>query len=316
MRKVFNTELLSIARRDPRIFMILADIGYGEIEPFAQAFPDRYFNCGVAEQAMTGIACGVAMEGNIAITYSIANFPTLRCLEQIRNDVCYHNANVKIVIIGGGMAYGPLGISHHSTEDLAIMRALPNLVVLAPSDFAEARAATHAMIAHEGPVYYRCGYKQEPPIHSGPIDFKIGRAITVREGTDATVIYAGTIGSEALAAVEALARHGIHCRLLSMHTLKPIDRDAILKAAKETGGIVTIEEHNAAGGLGGAVAEVLMDAGGLNVRCRRLALPDVNVSLVGSQQWLREQYHLTARDVVTAVQELLPDERKDTERPI
>src|ERR1035437_7657371 len=159
MRKVFNTELLSIAQRDPRIFMILADIGYGEIEPFAQAFPDRYFNCGVAEQAMTGIACGVAMEGNIAITYSIANFPSLRCLEQIRNDVCYHNANVKIVIIGGGLAYGALGVSHHATEDIALMRALPNMVVVCPCDFAEAAGATSAMIAHrseEGRVGKEC----------------------------------------------------------------------------------------------------------------------------------------------------------------
>ena len=157
MRKAFNQELFKIAKKDPKVFMVLADIGYGEIEDFAENFPDRFINCGVAEQNMTGVACGIAMEGNTAITYSIANFPTLRCLEQVRNDVCYHNANVKIVIIGGGMAYGPLGISHHSTEDLAIMRTLPNLVVLAPCDIPEARAATHAMMAYKGPVYYRCG---------------------------------------------------------------------------------------------------------------------------------------------------------------
>ena len=159
MRKAFNKELLKIAKLDPRVFMILADIGYGEIEEFAETFPDRFINCGVAEQNMTGVACGVAMEGNIAVTYSIANFPTLRCLEQIRNDVCYHDANVKIVIIGGGMAYGELGISHHSTEDIAIMRALPNMVVLAPCDKAETVALTDAMMAYEGPVYFRCGYK-------------------------------------------------------------------------------------------------------------------------------------------------------------
>ncbi|MBU0714517.1 MAG: transketolase [Verrucomicrobia bacterium] len=305
MRKVFNTELLSIARRDKRIFMILADIGYGEIEPFAQAFPDRYFNCGVAEQAMTGIACGVAMEGNIAITYSIANFPTLRCLEQIRNDVCYHNANVKIVIIGGGMAYGPLGISHHSTEDLAIMRALPNLVVVAPCDFAEAQAAVHAMIAHEGPVYYRCGYKKEPPVHDGPIDFRFGKALTVRDGRDATIIFTGTIGYNCKLAAEQLAADGVQCRLISLHTVKPIDKDAILRSARETGAIITVEEHNAMGGMGGAVAEVLMDAGGLGIRTRRLTLPDVNVCKVGSQDWLREQYGLGVRHIVQAVKDTL-----------
>lgn len=305
MRSVFNDELLKIAHQNERIFMILADIGYGEIEAFAKAFPDRYFNVGVAEQNMTGVACGVAMDGNIAVTYSIANFPTLRCLEQIRNDVCYHNANVKIVIIGGGMAYGPLGISHHSTEDLAIMRALPNIVVLAPCDFTEARAATRAMIEHDGPVYYRCGYKKEPTIHRAPINFQIGKAITVREGTDATIIFTGTIGYDCLQAAEKLATEGISCRLISMHTVKPIDADAIVKAARETGAIITVEEHNCMGGLGGAVAEVLMDHSRFNVKCRRLALPDVNVSLVGSQEWLRRQYGLDADAITRAVRQAI-----------
>lgn len=304
MRTAFNDELLKIARKDPRIFMVLADIGYGEIEPFRDAFPDRYFNVGVAEQNMTGVACGVAMEGNIAITYSIANFPTLRCLEQIRNDVCYHDANVKIVIIGGGMAYGPLGISHHSTEDLAIMRALPNMVVLAPSDLAEARGAVHAMIAHDGPVYYRCGYKQEPPIHDGPVEFKIGRALRVREGEDATVMFAGTIGFHAKRAVEALAKEGIRCRLVSMPSVKPIDAEEIASAARETGGILTVEEHNLHGGFGSAVAEVLMDHGLGGVKFRRLALPDVNVGEVGTQPWLIRHYGLDAESIAKAVREM------------
>ena len=171
MRKAFNQELLKIAEKDPRVFMILADIGYGEIEPFANAFPDRFINCGVAEQNMTGVACGVAMEGNIAITYSIANFPTLRCLEQVRNDVCYHNANVKIVIIGGGVSYGELGISHHSTEDIAIMRALPNMVVLVPSVSLRPRRRK----GYDGlrwTVYYRCGYKNPTCITEEHPDFR------------------------------------------------------------------------------------------------------------------------------------------------
>ena len=305
MRSVFNEKLLEITRRDPRIFMVLADIGYGEIEPFAKEFPDRFFNVGVAEQNMTGVACGVAMEGNIAVTYSIANFPTLRPLEQIRNDVCYHNANVKIVIIGGGLAYGSLGISHHSTEDLAIMRALPNMVVLAPSDFAEARAATEAMIKHDGPVYYRCGYKNEPPIHQGEIDFQIGRAIQVRDGGDATLIYAGTVGYNALLATESLAQSGINCRLISMHTVKPIDNDSVMKAAEETGAIITVEEHNMNGGLGGAVAEVLAENCQAAVKFRRLALPDVNVTKVGSQEWLLAQYGLDPAGIVRSVKEVL-----------
>lgn len=305
MRKVFNKTLLDIAKKDKRIFMILADIGYGEIEPFAESFPDRYFNAGVAEQNMTGIACGVAMEGNIAITYSIANFPTLRCLEQIRNDVCYHNANVKIVIIGGGAAYGPLGISHHSTEDLAILRALPNLIVLAPSDCIEAKAATEAMLEYNGPVYYRCGYKGEKDIHSGPIDFKIGKAIQVTEGNDAAVIFTGTIGYNAKLAVEELKKQGINCRLISMHTIKPIDSEIIVKAAKETGCIITVEEHNINGGLGSAVAEVLADTCNLDIKFKRIAFPDVNISKIGSQEWIRTQYGMSPEAIENEIKALV-----------
>ncbi len=304
MRKIFNETLLKIAEKDERIHMVLADIGYGEIEGFARRFPDRYYNCGVMEQNMTGVACGIAMEGNIAITYSIANFPTLRCLEQIRNDVCYHNANVKIVIIGGGVSYGPLGISHHSTEDIAILRALPNLLVVAPCDPQEAEAATYAMIEHDGPVYYRCGYKGEKDIHHRPFHFELGKAITVEDGDDCTIIFAGPIGLEAQKAVEAVREQGIHCRLISMHTIKPIDKDAILRAARETGRIITVEEHNLSGGLGSAVAEVLADEGCLNIRFKRMALPDVNVHEVGSQQWLRELYHLGAADIAEEIRKI------------
>jgi len=305
MRAAFNKTLLEIAKKDSRVHMILADIGYGEIEGFAEAFPDRFINCGVAEQNMTGVACGVAMEGNIAITYSIANFPTLRCLEQIRNDICYHNANVKIVIIGGGMAYGPLGISHHSTEDIAILRALPNMVVLAPCDIPEAVEATKAMMSYNGPVYYRCGYKKEPNIYDGPVPFSIGKANTVREGTDAALIFTGTIGYNCKLAVESLAQKGISCRLISMHTVKPIDKEAVIKAATETGAVITVEEHNLSGGLGSAVAEVLMDSGNGGIRFTRIALPDINVTKIGSQEWLRNQYGLGAADIAKKVEELL-----------
>ena len=304
MRKAFNEELLKAARQDKRIHMILADIGYGEIEPFANEFPERFINCGVAEQNMTGVACGVALAGNIAITYSIANFPTLRCLEQVRNDVCYHNANVKIVIIGGGMAYGPLGVSHHSTEDLAIMRALPNLKVIAPCDIYEARSAVHAMLAYDGPVYYRCGYKGEKNLHSGPVNFEIGKALKLREGKDAAIIFTGTIGINAVQAADELEKQGYSIKLVSMHTVKPIDVAAVLDAA-ETGCVVTVEEHNICGGMGGAVAEALMDNGAGNIRFKRMALPDVNVCKIGSEEWLRDQYGLGVADIVSTVKGLV-----------
>ena len=304
MRKAFNEELLKVARQDKRIHMILADIGYGEIEPFANEFPERFINCGVAEQNMTGVACGVALAGNIAITYSIANFPTLRCLEQVRNDVCYHNANVKIVIIGGGMAYGPLGVSHHSTEDLAIMRALPNLKVIAPCDIYEARSAVRAMLAYDGPVYYRCGYKGEKNLHSGPVNFEIGKALKLREGRDAAIIFTGTIGINAVRAADELEKQGYSIKLVSMHTVKPIDVAAVLDAAA-TGCVVTVEEHNICGGMGSAVAEALMDNGAGNIRFKRMALPDVNVCKIGSEEWLRDQYGLGIADIVSTVKSLV-----------
>jgi len=305
MRTLFNKVLVDIAKDDPRIWMILADIGYGEIEPFRDAFPERWYNCGVAEQNMTGVACGVAMEGNIAITYSIANFPTLRCLEQIRNDVCYHNANVKIVIIGGGLAYGPLGVSHQATEDIAIMRALPNMVVFCPCDFAEAEAGVHAMIAHDGPVYYRCGYKKEPTIHQEPIEIEFGKAIQVHDGSDATIFFTGTIGNQVLPAVEELAADGLSCRVVSLHTVKPIDREAIVKAATETGAIVTVEEHQLEAGLGSAVAEALCDAGVAPRKFLRIGLPDVYVSKVGTHECLLNEYGLSAPKIAARVRELV-----------
>ncbi|MFH0796279.1 MAG: transketolase C-terminal domain-containing protein [Candidatus Omnitrophota bacterium] len=310
MRKIFNKTLLELARKNKKIYMVLGDIGYGEIEPFRDAFPERYFNVGVAEQNMTGVACGIAMEGNIAVTYSIANFPTLRCLEQIRNDVCYHNANVKIVIIGGGVAYGPLGISHHSTEDIAIMRALPNMLVFCPCDCVEAEAATRAMIEHDGPVYYRCGYKGEKDIHQTKIDFKVGKALTVKEGKDAAIIFTGPIGYNVLLANDILVKKGIKCRLVSLHTIKPIDSRAIVKAAQETGAIITVEEHNLSGGMGSAVAEVLADNSVTGVKFKRIAFPDIYVSLVGHQEWLRDKYGMSPEKIARTVQKTIGREKR------
>jgi transketolase len=308
MRGAFNAELLRLAQQDERIYLVLADIGYGEIEPFAAAFPDRYFNCGVAEQNMTGIACGIALEGKIAVTYSIANFPTLRPLEQIRNDICYHHANVKIVIIGGGLAYGPLGVSHQATEDLAIMRALPDMVVCCPADLQEARAAVRAMIAYDGPFYYRCGYKGEPDLHQGPINFELGQALQVQDGRDVTLIGTGTITYRVWQAAQILEREGVHCRVLSMHTVKPLDREAILAAARETGGIMTVEEHNLLGGLGGAVAEVIAQAG-VGIPFAIKGLPDAYVHKFGSHDWLLDQYGFAPEALAQSVRTLLQTPR-------
>jgi len=305
MRTLFNEVLVEAARNDKRIFMVLADIGYGEVEPFMEAFPDRFYNVGVAEQNMAGVACGLALEGNIPIIYTINNFVFVRCLEQIRNDICYHRANVKIVIVGGGLHYGALGMSHHAREDIAVMRALPHMVLVSPCDKAEAAPAVQAMLEHEGPFCYRCGRKGEPPVHKGPIRFQFGKAIRVRDGKDLTFLFTGTIGANVAAAADLLDREGIRCRLVSVHTVKPVDKDAILAAAEETGGIVTVEEHNLNGGFGSAVAEVLCDAGIRPKRFLRLGLPDRYDSLVGSQKWLLDKYGLSAPKIADAARKLL-----------
>src|SRR5207245_8966920 len=165
MRNAFFRALYALAERDERVFLIVGDLGFGVVEPFAERFPGRFLNAGVAEQDMTGIAAGLALCGKIVFTYSIANFPTLRCFEQIRNDVCYHNANVKVVSVGGGLAYGALGVTHHATEDIAVMRTLPNMTIVAPADSIEAELATRALATQSGPAYLRLGRSGEPRVH-------------------------------------------------------------------------------------------------------------------------------------------------------
>lgn len=305
MRTAFFRTLLELAERDERITLIVGDLGFGVVEPFAERFPGRFLNAGVAEQNMAGIATGMAMSGKVVFTYSIANFPTLRCLEQIRNDICYHNADVKIVAVGGGFAYGPLGITHHATEDLAIMRALPGMVVVAPGDPVEVEHATRAVTAHPGPCYLRLGRAGEPTVHRQSVAFQLGKAITVLNGGDLTLISTGGILATAVRVAERLATERIHARLLSMHTVKPLDASAVLAAARETGAIVTLEEHSVVGGLGSAVAEVLAESGQLQVPYKRLGSPPIFSPHVGSQDYLLAQHGLSEEGILRSLEPLL-----------
>lgn len=289
MRTAFIDALFDIARKDPRVMLLVGDLGFGVVDGFARELPNQFLNVGVAEQNLTGVAAGLAMGGKIVFTYSIGNFPILRCLEQIRNDVCYHRANVKVVTVGGGLAYGSLGMSHHATEDLAIARSLPNLVVVAPNDPVEADAATRAVTAHVGPCYLRLGRAGEARVHAGGIDFQLGRAIRVREGSDLAMIAAAGMLGCASAAADELARAGYHARVLSMHTIKPLDEEAILDAARTTGAVFTIEEHSRIGGLGSAVSEVLMDHGVRPGAFARIGLDDAFISVAGTQDYLRSR---------------------------
>jgi transketolase len=305
VRGAFFQTLLDLAERDDRINLIVGDLGFGVVEPFIQKFPKRFLNVGVAEQNMTGMAAGMALTGKIVFTYSIANFPILRCLEQVRNDVCYHSANVKIVSIGGGYSYGPLGMTHHATEDIAILRALPEMVVVAPGDPVEVRAATRAIAAHRGPCYLRLGRTGEPTIHSSSVSFQLGKAIRVREGDTLTLISTGALLQTAINVADTLAPKGFQVRVLSMHTVKPLDHEAVLAAARETRAVVTLEEHSIIGGLGGAVAECLAESGELKVPFKRIGLPSAFSSQIGSQEYLRAQCGLSAENLLGTLEPLL-----------
>lgn len=305
MRTAFINELFTLAKQDHRIVLIVGDLGFGVVNPFMEHLPGQFLNAGVAEQNMTGMAVGMALSGKIALTYSIANFPTLRCLEQVRNDVCYHNANVKVVSVGGGFTYGAMGATHHAIEDLAVMRALPGLLVVAPGDPIEARAATRAVIEYSGPCYVRLGKAGEPVVHTSPINFELGKAIHMREGRDATLISIGGILQNTVRAAERLAKKGIETRVLSMHTLKPLDVEAVLAAARDTEAIFTVEEHSILGGLGTAVAEVLAETEGIRAPLKRIGVPPAFSPHIGSQEYMQQCHGLTDEAIALTVAQTL-----------
>ena len=306
MRTTFIETLTEMAAADPRVTLVTGDLGFGVVQNFAERFPKQFVNAGVAEQNMTGLATGMALSGRIVFTYSIANFPTLRPLEQIRNDAAYHNANVVVVAVGGGMSYGAFGMTHHATEDIAILRSLPRMTVVAPGDPTETTAATRKVGSGIGPTYLRLGRAGEPMVHTGPIDWQLGKALLTREGTDGTIIATGAMLATAVAAADQLAEtQGLDIRVLSMHTIKPLDSDAVVKAAEETGTVVTLEEHSVLGGLGGAVAEVLCEACVPGVKFQRIGLPSEYITEVGNQDYLRAFHGLDAESVAAKVAALV-----------
>lgn len=305
MRDTFIQTLVECARADERIWLLVGDLGYSVVEPFIQEFPDRFINAGVAEQNMTGIAAGLALSGKVVFTYSIANFPTLRCLEQIRNDVCYHNANVKVVAVGGGFAYGSQGMTHHATEDIAIMKALPNMTVVAPGDPAETALAVRALIKHSGPCYLRLGRGKDPVVHEVFPDFHIGKAITVRIGHDVTFIATGGILYNAVQAADRLKQQGIQVCVLSMHTVKPLDENMVSEIARNNSPVITIEEHGSVGGLGSAVADVLVKMGNKTPPFRKLSTGDSFLHTVGNQEYLRHACGLSVDDICKAAYDVL-----------
>jgi transketolase len=313
MRDAFVQTLMAIAAQDNRVMLLTGDLGFGVLDRFAQEFPRQFLNVGVAEQNLTGLAAGLALEGKIVFTYSIGNFNTLRCLEQIRNDVCYHQANVKIVSIGGGLCYGPLGVSHHATEDLAVMRALPNLKVVAPGDVVETVLATRSVYQTPGPCYLRLGRGNEPRVHQEMPNFELGKNICLASGDQVALLATGGILANAAAARNLLKNRGVAASLYSVHTLKPLDHACIKELAASNRLIATIEEHSVLGGLGGAVAEVLSEISGARACLVRLGLPEGFVSEVGDQEYLRRLYGLSAAAIAQQVLTALVREKLEAE---
>jgi transketolase len=308
MRTEFVKRLEKLAETDPSLFFITGDLGFGVLDEFSRKFPRQYLNVGVAEQNMIGVAAGLALEGRRVFVYSIGNFPTLRCLEQIRNDVLYHRLNVKIVSIGGGFSYGQLGFSHHATEDLSILRSLPGMTVVSPGDLWEAGEATEAVFSRSGPCYLRLDKSSAGHTEKNGEIFEIGKARQLRDGRDATLVASGGILEAALKAAESLDAHGIRCRVLSMHTIKPLDLEALENASRETGGLVTVEEHVVEGGLGGAVAEACLEGGFPPLFFHRIGIRSDYPDVVGSQSFLRERCQMGAKAIHDKVASLVTDQ--------
>lgn len=301
MRDTFVKTLIELAQNDKNIELITGDLGFGVLKPFWEQCPDQFTNAGIAEQNMTSMAAGMALEGKTVFTYSIGNFPTLRCLEQIRNDCAYHNANVKIVCIGGGFVYGSLGMSHQATEDLAILRALPDVVVMAPADLVEAEECTRALAEYKGIAYLRLGRGNEKRIHERIDDFQIGKAVKVHDGERVAIFSTGAIFEEVIDAVEELEKRGYNPAVYTFPTVKPIDRATIEEVSRGFELIVTVEEHNVVAGFGSAVAEVMAEMKQKKAYLLRIGLEDEYSVRVGDQKYLRSQYGMDSKAIVKKI---------------
>lgn len=304
MRDTFVKTLCSVCETNKDVELITGDLGFGVLKPFFEQFPDQFTNAGIAEQNMTSVAAGMALEGKTVFTYSIGNFPTLRCLEQIRNDCAYHNANVKIVCVGGGYVYGSLGMSHHATEDISVMRSIPNVAVFCPGDAIEAAAVTKAIANYPGTCYLRMGRGGEKPIHKNLENYEIGKAIQVKEGRGVAIFTTGAIYDEVDKALAILEENGITPTVYSFPTVKPIDKETIKKCAESHTIVVTCEENNIMGGFGSAVSEVMTD-NGLNSRLIRIGIDDTFCGVVGDQSYLRDIYGMSGKKIAEKIIEAL-----------
>lgn len=302
MRNAFADELTKLGNTDPRVVMLSGDIGNRLFDKFKDAHPSRFFNCGVAEQNMMGVAAGMAMNGLRPVAYTIAPFVTTRCLEQIRTDACYHEAPVTIVAVGAGLAYAGLGPTHHACEDIAFLRAIPNMVVICPGDAHEVRAALRAVLKQNNPAYIRMGKKGEPLVHKAvPEDFEIGKALTIEDGEDVCLLSTGNMLPEAVEAGHVLKAKGISAKVVSFHTVKPLDEACLRDAFKTYKLVATLEEHSLIGGVGSAVAEWAADNAIAPKRFLRVGTPDKFFKQSGEQEYARKELGLTGHQIAERV---------------
>lgn len=303
MRTAFIEQLVIEARHDDRIFLIVGDLGYNVVNKFEEEFPDRFLNAGIAEQNMIGVAAGLAMQGYIVYVYSIGNFPTLRCMEQIRNDVCYHNLNIRIVSVGAGYAYGSLGASHHATEDIGMMRALPNMTICSPADPLEAKRITSMSVSHNGPMYLRLGKAGEKIVHDDVFSqlvrlnsLKIGGIMPVIYQANKSAVF-GT-GSIVYALKTEIIENDLDYDLYSFPFVKPITNEQLLEIVEKYSTIICVEEHQKSTGFGSAILEKINDLYAIGrlafyPAIIRKAIKDEFCYEVGTQSYLRQKKQLT-----------------------
>jgi len=302
MRNTAIRTLEAMAKKNKGIYLITGDLGFSVVEGFQKSFPQRFINAGIAEQNMIGVAAGLALSGKKPFVYSIVPFVTMRCFEQIRNDVCYQNVDVKLIGVGAGFSYGTLGSTHHAIEDISIMRSLPNMTVVCPGDPKEAEAVIRESVKHRGPLYIRLGKGGEVSVHKSESlkNFKFGKGIVLKKEGEITIISTGSMLAMACKVSENLGRKGIRSGLISMHTIKPIDSALLIDFAKKTKMFVTIEEHNIIGGLGSAVSDVICE-NDLNTRLLKCGIPDAYPKKIGTADYMRRQVGLDAETITTKV---------------
>ena len=301
MRNAFALEVTSRAACDERVVMLSGDIGNRLFDQVKGLCPERFHNCGVAEANMIGVAAGLAMSGLKPVAYTITPFITTRCLEQIKLDICAHNLPVVLVGVGAGLSYAALGSTHHALEDLAILRVLPNLIVVSPADAVEARLALRAALAQDSPVYLRLGKKGEPLMHSCAPDFALGRGITLRRGREVCLVGNGTVTACCVAAAELLAAKGVEATVVDMHTVKPLDQALLQDCFERHELVLTVEEHWLAGGFGSAVAEWKTDTDTGGGRLKRLGVPDTFLHRTGGQGNARKLVGLDPEGIAKTV---------------